>query len=69
MKHYEAPAVKTIIQTVKYEPPKEPKANTDEIMIFNRAPSIYLEDLNRFHKQQLAETFSFKRKGFRKHQK
>lgn len=38
-------------------------------MIFNRAPSIYLEDLNRFHKQQLAETFSFKRKGFRKHQK
>lgn len=69
MKHYEAPAVKAVMQTVKYEPLEEPKANTDKIVIFNRAPSIYPEDLKRFHKQQLAETFSFKRKGFRKHQK
>ncbi|MBR1436200.1 MAG: hypothetical protein IJ584_13945 [Bacteroidales bacterium] len=64
MKNYSRPLVKAVI--IAEAPAREPDFNPDSIQI--RYP-IYMENLEKFHKQQLADTFSFKRKGFHKHQK
>ena len=70
MKTYAKPAVLAVIIAEKRAPSREPDFNPDSIQILERARHpLYPEDLKQFQKQQLAETFSFKRKGFRKHQK
>lgn len=68
MKNYSRPLVKAVV--IAEAPPMEPDFNPDSIQILKRPQyPIYKENLEKFHKQQLADTFSFKRKGFHKHQK
>ena len=70
MKNYSRPLVKAVILAEKHTPAREPYFNPDSIQILERPRyPIYMENLKKFHKQQLADTFSFKRKGFHKHQK
>ncbi len=70
MKTYAKPAVLAVIIAGKRAPSREHNFNPDSIQILERTRHpLYPEDLKQFQKQQLAETFSFKRKGFRKHQK
>lgn len=70
MKTYAKPVVLKVILAEKHAPAKGPDFNPESIRILERTRHpLYPEDLKQFQKQQLAETFSFKRKGFRKHQK
>ena len=67
---YIPPVVLAVIMTGKAIPAQAPQSNPETIRIYHHAPSlVYPEDIRKFHKQQLADTFSFKRKGFRKFQK
>ena len=67
---YIPPVVLAVIMTGKAIPAQAPQFNPETIRIYHHAPnSVYPEDIRKFHKQQLADTFSFKRKGFHKHQK
>ncbi len=70
MKSYIPPVVLAVIMTGKAIPAQAPQFNPETIQIYHHAPSlVYPANIRKFHKQQLADTFSFKRKGFRKFQK
>ena len=73
MTTYESPAITSVILAEKPHRPVRntiPEPEPYTILVYKEQPRhLYPEDIKKFHKQQLADTFSFKRKGFRKFQK